>query len=25
VAHEKLKVEVLTPEGELFNDEVEML
>jgi F-type H+-transporting ATPase subunit epsilon len=25
VAHEKFPVEVLTPEGEVFNDEVEML
>jgi len=25
VAHEKFAVEVLTPEGEVFNDEVEML
>jgi F-type H+-transporting ATPase subunit epsilon len=25
VAHEKFRVEVLTPEGELFNDEVEMV
>jgi F-type H+-transporting ATPase subunit epsilon len=25
VAHEKFRVEVLTPEGELFNDEVEMI
>jgi F-type H+-transporting ATPase subunit epsilon len=25
VAHEKFKVEVLTPEGEVFNDEVEMV
>jgi F-type H+-transporting ATPase subunit epsilon len=25
VAHEKFRVEVLTPEGEVFNDEVEMV
>jgi F-type H+-transporting ATPase subunit epsilon len=25
VAHEKFRVEVLTPEGEVFNDEVEMI
>jgi F-type H+-transporting ATPase subunit epsilon len=25
VAHEKFKVEVLTPDGEVFNDEVEMV
>jgi F-type H+-transporting ATPase subunit epsilon len=25
MAHEKFKVEVLTPEGEVFNDEVEMV
>jgi F-type H+-transporting ATPase subunit epsilon len=25
MAHEKFKVEVLTPEGEVFNDEVEMI
>src|SRR3981081_3716827 len=25
MAHEKFRVEVLTPEGEVFNDEVEML
>jgi F-type H+-transporting ATPase subunit epsilon len=25
VAHSKFKVEVLTPEGEIFNDEVEMI
>jgi F-type H+-transporting ATPase subunit epsilon len=25
VAHDKFKVEVLTPEGEVFNDEVEMV
>jgi F-type H+-transporting ATPase subunit epsilon len=25
MAHEKFRVEVLTPEGEVFNDEVEMV